>query len=97
VRKRRRKGREEDDAFGSELTWEKCSNVSVRVSPISKTAAILIIALGIFTLVAGLTTGIVESMIAGVAITILGLVLYRLLFIFTRKLQKEMDGGTQPS
>lgn len=71
--------------------------MSVRVSPISKTAAILIIALGIFTLVAGLTTGIVESMIAGVAITILGLVLYRLLFIFTRKLQKEMDGGTQPS
>jgi len=66
--------------------------VSVRVSPISKTASILIIAVGIFTLIAGLTTGIIESTVAGVAITILGLVLYRLLYTFTRKLQKEMGG-----
>jgi len=73
----------------------KGSKVSIRVSPISKTAAILIIALGIFTLVAGLTTGIVESTVAGVAITILGVVLYRLLYTFTRKLQREIsaEGG----
>ena len=64
--------------------------MSVRVSPISKTAALLIVAIGLFTLAAGLSTGIIESTVAGVSITVLGVVLYRLLYRFTRKLKREI-------
>lgn len=66
--------------------------MSVRVSPISKTAALLIIVLGVFTLVAGLSTGVVEVTVAGGAITVLGLVLYRLLYVFTKKVRREIEG-----
>jgi membrane protein implicated in regulation of membrane protease activity len=62
----------------------------VRVSPISKTAAILIIAVGVFVLFGGLVTGIIASDIAGVAFIALGVVLYRLLFRFTEKLEREI-------
>jgi len=65
--------------------------VSVRASPISKTAALLIIALGVFTLFAGLVAGVVVNEIAGVAIIVLGLVLYRLLFRFARKLERQIS------
>ena len=68
--------------------------MSVRVSPISRTAAILIVALGIFTLIAGLSTGTLESTIAGVAIILLGVILYSLLFRFTRKVVGELKGDT---
>ena len=64
--------------------------MSVRVSPISKTAALLIVAIGLFTLAAGLSTGIIESTVAGASITVLGVVLYRLLYRFTRKLKREI-------
>ena len=64
--------------------------MSVRVSPIPRTAAILIVALGIFTLIAGLSTGILESTIAGIAIILLGVILYSLLFRFTRKVMGEL-------
>ncbi len=67
----------------------------VRVSPISRTAAILIIAIGAFVLLAGLSTGEPAYDVAGVAFLVLGLVLYRLLFRFTRKLQKEIDQAQQ--
>ena len=56
--------------------------MSVRVSPISRSAALLIIAVGVFTLIAGLTTGILADTIAGVAFTVLGIALYRLLYRF---------------
>ncbi len=69
--------------------------MTVRVSPISKTAAILLIALGAFTLVVGLSTGVVGVIVAGLAITVLGLVLYRLLYRFTRKIQGEIRDETQ--
>lgn len=64
--------------------------MAVRASPISKTAALLIIAVGIFTLVSGLVTGALASEVAGAAFVILGVVLYRLLFRFARKLEREI-------
>ncbi|MDA4125779.1 MAG: hypothetical protein OK452_01045 [Thaumarchaeota archaeon] len=64
--------------------------MSVRASPISKTAALLIIALGVFTLFAGIVGGVIVNDIAGVAIIVLGLVLYRLLFRFARKLERKI-------
>ena len=65
--------------------------MSVRASPISKTAALLIIALGVFMLFAGVVAGVVVNDIAGVAIIVLGLVLYRLLFRFARRLEKQIS------
>ena len=65
--------------------------MSVRASPISKTAALLIIALGVFTLFAGVVGGVVVNDIAGVAIIVLGLVLYRMLFRFARKLGRQIE------
>jgi membrane protein implicated in regulation of membrane protease activity len=55
----------------------------VRVSPVSRLAAILLIVLGIFTMVFVLV-------IAGLLIVILGLVLYWLLYRFSAKVEKEL-------
>jgi len=68
-------------------------SVKVRVSPVSKTAAILIIAIGIFVLTGGLVTGELASDIAGGAFLVLGAVLYYLLLRFTKKLQTEISGS----
>jgi membrane protein implicated in regulation of membrane protease activity len=65
-------------------------SAKVRVSPISRTAAILIIAVGVFVLTAGLVTGALASDITGGAFVVLGVVLYYLLFRFTRKLEREI-------
>jgi len=65
--------------------------MSVRVSPISKMAAILIIAVGAFVLLAGFVTGELASYIAGSAFVVLGVVLYMLLIWFTRKLRREIS------
>ncbi len=65
--------------------------MSVRVSPISKTAALLIIAVGAFVLVAGLSTGEVTSDVAGASFLILGVFLYLFLLRFTRNLQVQLD------
>jgi len=64
--------------------------LSVRISPISKMAAILIIAIGAFVLLGGFVTGELASYIAGSAFVILGVVLYVLLIWFTRKLRREI-------
>ena len=64
--------------------------VSVRVSPISRTAAILIIALGVFTLVGGLVADVQANEVAGGAFIVLGLALYWLLLRFTRRLESEI-------
>jgi heme O synthase-like polyprenyltransferase len=53
--------------------------LAVRVSPISRTAAILIMTLGVFTL-------FFVNAIAGIAFLALGAVLYALLYRFTAKL-----------
>jgi len=66
-------------------------SVKVRVSPISRAAAILIIAIGVFVLTAGLATGVLASDIAGGAFVVLGVVLYFLLYRFTRKLEREIS------
>ena len=57
--------------------------MSVRVSPISRAAAILIILLGFFTL-------LFVNEIAGVAFLVLGAILYALLYRFTAKLRREV-------
>ena len=57
--------------------------MSVRVSPISRAAAILIILLGFFTL-------LFVNEIAGVAFLVLGAILYALLYRFTAKLSREV-------
>jgi membrane protein YdbS with pleckstrin-like domain len=64
--------------------------MSVRVSPVSKLAAILIIAVGAFVLLAAFATGELASYIAGSAFVALGVILYILLIWFTRKLRREI-------
>jgi membrane protein YdbS with pleckstrin-like domain len=64
--------------------------MSVRVSPISKMAAILIIAIGAFVLLGGFVTGELASYIAGSAFVLLGVILYLILIWFTRKLRREI-------
>jgi membrane protein implicated in regulation of membrane protease activity len=66
-------------------------SVKVRVSPISRTAAILIIAIGIFVLTGGVVTGTLASDIAGGAFVVLGVALYYILYRFTRKLEREFS------
>jgi membrane protein implicated in regulation of membrane protease activity len=65
--------------------------MSVRVSPISKMAAILIIVVGAFVLLAGFVTGELASYVAGSAFLALGVALYLLLIWFTRKLRREIS------
>lgn len=65
--------------------------MSVRVSPISRTAAFLIMAIGAFVLVAGLSTDEIAYDISGAAFIALGVVLYLILLRFTRKLSREIE------
>jgi membrane protein implicated in regulation of membrane protease activity len=69
--------------------------MSVRVSPISRTAAFLIIAVGAFVLLAGLVTGSLADDIAGVAFVTLGTILNVLLLRFTRKLRNQINEATK--
>ena len=57
--------------------------MSVRVSPVSKTAALLIIAIGVFVLFTGVVADVLASDVAGVAFIILGIFLYWLLYRIT--------------
>jgi len=57
--------------------------MSVRVSPISRMAAILIIVLGVFTL-------FFVNQIAGIVFLALGALLYALLYRFTAKLNTRI-------
>lgn len=65
--------------------------MSVRVSPISRTAAVLIIVVGIFVLFTGVVADVLASEIAGVVFIILGLSLYLLLFRITRRIREDID------
>lgn len=65
--------------------------MSVRVSPISRTAAILIILVGLFVLFTGLVAGVPASEIAGAAFIVLGVSLYMLLFRITRRMERDVD------
>lgn len=65
--------------------------MTVRVSPISRTAALLIIIVGVFTLIAGVVGGVLAYDIAGAAFVALGVILHRLLIRFTRNLRKQID------
>ncbi|HZW84536.1 MAG TPA: hypothetical protein VFE91_01360 [Nitrososphaerales archaeon] len=71
--------------------------MSVRVSPISRTAAIVILAIGVFTLFTGVVADIVENEIAGVAIIALGIFLYRLLYRFSDRVSKEVREAEKSS
>lgn len=66
--------------------------MSVRASPISKTAAILIIVVGAFVLFTGAVAGVVINELTGAAFILLGLALYGLLLRFTRRLRTEVAG-----
>lgn len=68
---------------------------AVRVSPISKTAAILIIAIGVFVLFTGLVSDVPASDVAGSAFIVLGVFLYALLFRVTRKLQGDLEESSR--
>jgi len=65
--------------------------MSVRVSPISRIAAILIVVVGAFVLFAGAVTGDIVSDVAGVAFLALGVALYLLLLRFTRNLRRQIS------
>jgi drug/metabolite transporter (DMT)-like permease len=67
--------------------------LSVKASPISRTAAILIIAVGAFVLFTGVVSGELEDDVAGVAFIVLGLALYALLSRLTRRLRTEAAGS----
>jgi hypothetical protein len=64
--------------------------MSVRVSPVSKFAAIMIIGVGLFVLLGAFYTGEEASYIAGSAFVVLGIVLYLLLIRFTNKVRREI-------
>ena len=65
--------------------------MAVRVSPVSRFAAILIMALGVFTLIAGVVADVAANVVAGVAFTILGVALYLLLYRFSRRVRGELE------
>ena len=65
--------------------------MAVRVSPISRTAAILIMAVGAFVLIVGLSTGEVGYDVSGVVFLALGVVLYLVLIRFTRNLGRQIE------
>ncbi len=69
--------------------------MSVRVSPISRTAAILIIILGAFTLLAGWAADEFASEGAGAGIVVLGVFLYWLLFRLTRRIASDFEAATK--
>jgi ABC-type uncharacterized transport system permease subunit len=71
--------------------------LSVRVSPISRTAAILIILLGLFLLAGGIASMELDSIVAGIAVTVLGVALDILLYRFTRKVKRELEEGDEAS
>jgi len=54
--------------------------MSVKVSPISRTASLFIIVIGVFTSLVGWAAGNLGDKIAGVAFLVLGIVLYWLLY-----------------
>jgi membrane protein implicated in regulation of membrane protease activity len=64
--------------------------LTLRVSRVSRTAAILIILLGILTLAAGIATAMVSETVAGVAFLVLGIFLYWFLYRFTRRVEREI-------
>ena len=67
--------------------------MAVKASPISRTAAVLIMVIGAFVLVAGVAAGSLANEVAGTAFIVLGLALYGLLLRFTKKLREEARGN----
>lgn len=68
--------------------------MSIRASPISKTAAFLIIVIGVFVFSTGVLAGVAVNEVAGAAFILLGIALYGLLLRFARKLNAELGGST---
>jgi hypothetical protein len=68
--------------------------MSVRASPVSKTAAILIMVVGAFVLFTGVVAGVAINVVAGAAFIALGLALYGVLLRFTRKLRAGVAGSS---
>ncbi len=68
--------------------------MSVRVSPISRGAALLIIVVGLVTLV---LAGDIVGDVAGVVFLVLGIVLYWLLYRFAGRVEREIGGARASS
>lgn len=66
--------------------------MAVKASPISRTAASVIIAVGAFVLLGGIVAGDPPDEVAGAVFIALGLALHGLLLRFTRKLKAEVAG-----
>jgi membrane protein implicated in regulation of membrane protease activity len=60
--------------------------MTFRVSPVSRTAALLIIAVGVFVLFTGLVADVIASDVAGFAFIVLGVFLYWFLYRITPRL-----------
>ena len=69
--------------------------MSVRVSPISKSAAVLIVVIGAFVLLTGLVAGVLVNEVVGVAFMVLGVMLYALLLRLTRRLRSDVSRATR--
>jgi hypothetical protein len=67
--------------------------MSVRVSPVSRAAALLIVVIGVFMLAVGQTTRVLEDSVAGTAFIILGIVLHGLLYGLMGKDDKDEKIG----
>ena len=72
------------------MPWPGGVRLSVRASPVSKTAAILIIAVGAFVFLTGVVASDLTSEVTGAAFIALGFALYGLLKRFTRRLRTEV-------
>lgn len=69
--------------------------LSVRVSPISKSAAVLIVVIGAFVLLTGLVARVLVNEVVGVAFMVLGVMLYALLLRLTRRLRSDVSRATR--
>jgi uncharacterized membrane protein YiaA len=67
--------------------------LSVRASPISKTAAILIMVVGVFVLFIGVVAGALANEVEGIVFIALGVALYGLLLKFTKRVRTGVRGS----
>jgi uncharacterized membrane protein YiaA len=67
--------------------------LSVRASPISKTAAILIMVVGVFVLFIGVAAGALANEVEGIVFIALGVALYGLLLKFTKRVRTDVRGS----
>ncbi len=65
--------------------------MSVRVSPVSRAAAILILALGLLTLFGSYGAGVTLGVVMGAVFVALGLFLYALLYRISGRVVRDLE------